>query len=114
MSRWVELYATTPSGKTLFVCRICGRKSPTPDRVCREPPEVYQKLALPCELLEEMEGALAEAIDVPIEQRAARVLVIGDRLSAAPNGKRGHVMWSTLEERWRSNEVYFEREEDKK
>ena len=34
--RWDELKETTPSGKTIFRCRNCGRKSPTPDKVCWE------------------------------------------------------------------------------
>lgn len=33
-NRWVRLRATSPSGKTLFACRCCGRKSPTPDKGC--------------------------------------------------------------------------------
>ena len=32
--RWVMLAATTPSGKTLFMCSVCGRISPTPDKRC--------------------------------------------------------------------------------
>lgn len=70
-SRWVELYATSPSGKTLFVCRFCGRISPTPDKACAVLPDVVSyKLALPCEILEEIElcvhGAAAE---IPEEDR---------------------------------------------
>jgi len=36
-SRWRALEATSPSGKTLFVCLCCGRISPTPDKRCPEP-----------------------------------------------------------------------------
>lgn len=32
--RWITTKATTPSGKTLFVCLYCARSSPTPDKVC--------------------------------------------------------------------------------
>jgi len=32
--RWIEISNTSPSGKTLFVCRSCGRQSPAPDKVC--------------------------------------------------------------------------------
>lgn len=32
--RWVEIFKTTNSGKTLFVCVYCGRTSPTPDISC--------------------------------------------------------------------------------
>ena len=113
MTRWVELYATSPSGKTLFVCRICGRKSVTPDRNCPEPPDVYQKMALPCELIEEMEDALAEDIGTPVEQRGARVLLVGEPRNTTPNGRRSFISWSTHEERWRGTEVYFERKEDR-
>lgn len=34
LSRWAILKETTPSGKQLFLCRVCGRKSPTPDKMC--------------------------------------------------------------------------------
>lgn len=39
--RWVTLRRTSNSGKTLFVCTVCGRVSPTPDKECRtfEDPE---------------------------------------------------------------------------
>jgi hypothetical protein len=33
-SRWVVIAATSPSGKTLFVCQCCGRIAPTPDKAC--------------------------------------------------------------------------------
>jgi len=59
MSRWIELYTTTPSGKTQFVCQFCGRISPLPDKKCPQPPEVGpHKMALSCELLEEVAMAL--------------------------------------------------------
>ena len=32
--RWQILYRTSPSGKTLYVCTICGRSSATPDKNC--------------------------------------------------------------------------------
>jgi hypothetical protein len=35
-NRWTTIVATTPSGKTQFVCRICGRMSPIPDNTCPE------------------------------------------------------------------------------
>lgn len=40
MDRWVELKATSPSGKALFVCRFCGSKTPAPVKECAAPPEV--------------------------------------------------------------------------
>lgn len=33
-SRWRELEETSPSGRRLFQCAICGRTSPTPDKTC--------------------------------------------------------------------------------
>jgi hypothetical protein len=70
-NRWVELYATSPSGKTLFVCRFCGRISPTPDKACATPPTVVAyKLTLPCELLEEIEACVRESAEaVPDKDR---------------------------------------------
>lgn len=38
MSRWVRLLATTPSGKTQFMCRYCGRKSLYTDKECKDLP----------------------------------------------------------------------------
>lgn len=39
MSRWIPLLGTTPSGKTLFVCSVCGRVTPAPTTECIEPPQ---------------------------------------------------------------------------
>ena len=119
-SRWIELYATSPSGKTLFVCRMCGRISPVPDRTCPARPEVCHKMPLACELIEEIELALAEEQDNPDRWERdekgndARVLVIGADTSITPNGRRTYVNWSTRTERWLSTELYLEREEDNK
>lgn len=35
--RWVELVKTSPSGKTLFVCKCCGTVTPVPNRLCPQP-----------------------------------------------------------------------------
>lgn len=32
--RWEKLEETSPSGKTMFQCQACGRKSLTPDKRC--------------------------------------------------------------------------------
>lgn len=40
-SRWVPIKLTSRTGKQLFVCTICGRVSPTPDKKCNEP-EIIQ------------------------------------------------------------------------
>lgn len=64
MSRWVPLYATSNSGKTLFVCVMCGRVSPLPDKTCPVPPVVPSwKLATTCAVLEEIEAAAVDAGD---------------------------------------------------
>lgn len=58
MSRWIELYATSPSGKTLFVCKFCGDITPAPTKACPNPPEVVSyKQTLSCALLAEIEEA---------------------------------------------------------
>ncbi len=62
MSRWVEIYATTPSGKTLFICNMCGRTSVAPDKACPTPPAtVGWKQTLPCIVLEELAEVVEEA-----------------------------------------------------
>jgi protein gp37 len=33
--RWRVLEKTTPSGKMLFQCSVCGRESPSPDKECK-------------------------------------------------------------------------------
>lgn len=54
VSRWIEITATTPSGKALFVCRFCGRTSPIPDKGCGQPPMYYGKpFEMTCEQLQE-------------------------------------------------------------
>jgi len=40
MSRWIELVATSPTGKATFVCRYCGDVTPVPAKVCPVPPMV--------------------------------------------------------------------------
>ena len=58
MSRWIELYATSPSGKALFVCKFCGSITPAPTKSCSSPPEVVSyKQTLSCALLAEIEAA---------------------------------------------------------
>lgn len=34
-SRWIRLKRTSNSGKTMWVCSICGRNSVTPDKTCK-------------------------------------------------------------------------------
>lgn len=57
MSRWISLIATSPSGKTLFVCRMCGRTSPVPDKECREVPYTAHGISASCAVLEEAHRA---------------------------------------------------------
>ncbi len=35
LRRWAVLRRTSNSGKTLFVCKCCGRVSPLPDKTCK-------------------------------------------------------------------------------
>ena len=37
MFRWIPLHRASNSGKTLFVCRCCGRTSYAPDKDCPQP-----------------------------------------------------------------------------
>jgi hypothetical protein len=93
MSRWLELYATSPSGKTLFVCRMCGRISPTPDRECSALPQVCRdKFALSCMLLEEIENAL-EAVGEAHVPRTTRMWLskIGNHVSVQWESSPGNM-----------------------
>jgi hypothetical protein len=75
MSRWRELYATSPSGKTLFVCLVCGRVSPTPDKVCSVPPVVPSwKFATTCAVIEALEQAADETEGRHV-RRSERIIV---------------------------------------
>lgn len=63
--RWRPLVATSPSGKTLFSCRYCGRVSPLPDKQCPDfpfRPEYMGGPADACHVLEERE--LKKAADI--------------------------------------------------
>lgn len=58
MSRWISVTATSPSGKTLFICRHCGRKSVTPDVACYTSPSLpawHPQWGKKCQELEEEE-----------------------------------------------------------
>jgi len=37
--RWIKLYTTTPSGKTLFCCKYCGSITPAPGKSCPNNPQ---------------------------------------------------------------------------
>lgn len=120
MSRWVPIYATTPSGKTLFVCLMCGRKSPTPDKTCPEIPEAAGwKLATTCAVLEEIEEAAFEAGERHVrlgERIMVGVMKDGTALaqwqSESGDGKRAHVQIKHEEKTstgWRPKGHRFER-----
>jgi hypothetical protein len=105
VSRWVELYATTPSGKTLFVCRMCGRTSPAPDRGCPAlPSTVSWKLSLACDLLEEIEAALIAEGEQEEVKTGLKVLSIGQF-------KDGHtgVAWVPRDQAFYSTTLYDQR-----
>lgn len=108
MSRWVELYATSPSGKTLFVCRMCGRKSPTPDKACGARPETYQRAPLECAMLEEIEGALADEQGRSEDAELNKIVMVAERSTPGPEGMvRYAVVWRSLKTVWKTNEIYF-------
>lgn len=58
--RWVQLFKTSPSGKTLFVCRGCGRVTPAPTPCTQKPelPEWHHYHGLTCDEIEQREIAL--------------------------------------------------------
>lgn len=115
MSRWVELYATSPSGKTLFICRMCGRKSPTPDRTCASPPEAYQRAPLECALLEEMEEALSDEQAHSPARREGKIVMVSEKGEPGPDGKvRYAIVWRSLESQWNTTEIYMKNESVKK
>ena len=109
MSRWIELYATSPSGKTLFVCRMCGLVSPVPTRECKEPPVVDRsgwKPTLPCAVLEEMEEATQE-LD-------GTVPAVGTSLQIHLAGNDGTVSWRDKDGVHRSLKIHINRRAQKK
>ena len=56
--RWIALVRTSPSGKTLFVCKYCGVVSPAPS-TCRESPTTpdwHAYHGLTCEEIEDRES----------------------------------------------------------
>lgn len=104
MSRWLELYTTSPSGKTLFVCRMCGKISPAPTRECREPPSTDRsgwKPALPCSVLEEVEEATHEV--------AGTTPPDGVSLQIHLKGNDGTVSWKDKDGTPRSLKVHVNR-----
>lgn len=55
--RWIQLVTTSPSGKTLFVCSVCGRVTPGPT-ACKDKPELpegHKYHGLTCMEVEERE-----------------------------------------------------------
>jgi len=88
MSRWTPLYATSPSGKTLFVCRMCGRITPLPDKECSVLPVVSDgKAAMTCSLLEEIEESLIEVGEIP-KQEGIELWIHWDE-----ENRKGVVQW---------------------
>lgn len=54
--RWAQLIQTTPSGKTLFVCMVCGTVSPGPTVECRPKDALEGRRSLSSELKLAMPG----------------------------------------------------------
>ena len=88
MSRWIELYCTSPSGKTLFVCKFCGRISPLYDKECPALPITPSwKPAFPCAVLEEIEAALVDVGEQHVRLDAVLQIVIDEN--------EGRVRWTS-------------------
>lgn len=103
MNRWIELYATTPSGKTLFVCKICGAQTPAPTKKCSEPPSaVSWKTVFPCHVMEEVEAAL---IDVGEKEPSGPDIQLQIHL----RGNEGTVSWKTPQGAQRSMPIKVKR-----
>lgn len=109
MSRWVPLYATTNSGKTLFVCLMCGRISTTPDKTCPEPPTVVSwKMTATCAVLEEIEDAAFTAGEhhTRLKERIMMVGVAADGTALA--------QWQQGSGDWHSAKVEIREEKSKR
>lgn len=64
MSRWILLHKTSPSGKSLFVCRMCGRITPAPSKTCDPDSGVGNNvIGVSCQLLEEIADSVEEFHD---------------------------------------------------
>lgn len=63
-SRWIVIAATSPSGKTLFVCQCCGQISPAPDKECSAQPTYGTRFLLPGRCHEWEQRELATDDDV--------------------------------------------------
>ena len=88
MSRWLELYCTSPSGKTMFVCRMCGLVTPVPTAECPSPPQVCSdKLAMSCAMLEEIESALVDVGEAHVP--------LGSKLWLFKQGDKTMVSWES-------------------
>jgi hypothetical protein len=74
-SRWIVIAATSPTGKTLFVCQCCGRIAPTPDKTCQTDFLLHRVLTVRCEDWERSERLMgpreAWASSVAANARAA-------------------------------------------
>jgi hypothetical protein len=88
--RWAEITATSPSGKTLFVCRSCGRTSPTPDRNCADYARVNTgqfNYKIPCALwpmsAHEYEGFLKTRDGWPCTIVGTVIMADGTRIPVA-------------------------------
>lgn len=66
--RWVPIIKTTPSGKTLFVCLVCGETGPIPVLKCVESHDTRgQPVYKDCHTLEEqINGTIETSLDEPL------------------------------------------------
>jgi len=91
VARWVKILSTSPSGKTQFICKFCGRTTPLPDKVCPSLP--YQPAHFPqtpsCSELEAHElqklvnPLLLERV-LPLSELSGQVLKLGRRRNTQP------------------------------
>lgn len=94
---------------------MCGRTSPTPDKACAEPPEVYQKMPLSCEMLEELEGALNEEQGKSLDVKQGKLVLVAEKgTDVSEERARYTVQWRTLESQWNSTDLYMNKDLVKK
>lgn len=72
--RWVQITKTSPSGKTLFVCRSCGTVSPAPNKTCPGHVTNWQGAMVLCADWEPGSLLPRSLGDIPGLQRAVHLL----------------------------------------
>lgn len=80
-TRWAPLVQTTPSGKVLFVCLVCGHSTPAPNNHCRPYAEREGRRSLDPKVLEAFPGVedcsgIEDCINAEIEKNIEGHLVL--------------------------------------